>query len=156
MATTRMGTHINAPRATVYRLLIEADAVKTWMVPDDLTSEVHRFESAEGGSFSITVTHGETTEAGGTEPQHDAYYGRFLTLIPDEQVVEVLEFVTDKPEMAGAQTITFSLFEAADGGTDLEAVHEDVPPGLSPADNEIGWRMALAKLTALAERGTVD
>jgi hypothetical protein len=26
-----------------------------------------------------------------------------------------------------------------------------LPPGLSPADNETGWRMALAKLAALVE-----
>jgi hypothetical protein len=29
--------------------------------------------------------------------------------------------------------------------------HENLPSGLSTADNETGWRMALDKLAALAE-----
>jgi hypothetical protein len=40
-----------------------------------------------------------------------------------------------------------------DGGTDLLAVHENLPPGLSTADNEIGWTMALDKLTVLVAEG---
>jgi len=47
-------------------------------------------------------------------------------------------------------TITISLLDA-DGGTDVIAVHDALPPGLSPADNETGWRMSLAKLAALVE-----
>jgi hypothetical protein len=50
-------------------------------------------------------------------------------------------------------TITITLADAADGGTELVAAHEGLPPGLSGADNETGWRMALAKLAALVEAG---
>jgi len=39
----------------------------------------------------------------------------------------------------------------AGGGTDVLAVHQDLPPGLSPDDNEAGWRMALDKLAAFVE-----
>jgi len=31
-------------------------------------------------------------------------------------------------------------------------VHDNLPPGLSPSDNETGWRMALDKLVAMVER----
>ena len=41
-------------------------------------------------------------------------------------------------------------FDAREGGVFL-AVHDGLPRGLSPADNEIGWREALAKLAALVE-----
>ncbi len=37
----------------------------------------------------------------------------------------------------------------ADGGTDVLAVHDGLPPGLSPSDNET----PLAKLAALIEAG---
>ena len=47
-------------------------------------------------------------------------------------------------------TITIELADA-DGGTELVAVHNGLPPGLAPADNETGWRMSLAKLAALLE-----
>ena len=32
--------------------------------------------------------------------------------------------------------------------TVLGGLHEGLPPGVSPADNELGWIMALAKLAA--------
>jgi uncharacterized protein YndB with AHSA1/START domain len=47
-------------------------------------------------------------------------------------------------------TITITLTEA-DGGTDVLAVHEELPPSLSTVDNETGWRDALGKLAALVE-----
>jgi hypothetical protein len=33
----------------------------------------------------------------------------------------------------------------------LVAVYDGLPRGVSPADNEIGWRMALVKLAMLVE-----
>jgi uncharacterized protein YndB with AHSA1/START domain len=48
-------------------------------------------------------------------------------------------------------TITITLRDADGGGTDLVAVHDDVPPGVSAADNEAGWQSALARLAALVE-----
>jgi uncharacterized protein YndB with AHSA1/START domain len=48
--------------------------------------------------------------------------------------------------------VTFTLTDA-DGGTDVIAVHDNLPPGLAPADNETGWRMALDKLAAYVEAG---
>ncbi len=39
----------------------------------------------------------------------------------------------------------------ADGGTRLEAVHEGLPPGVAPADNELGWTLSLGKLASLVE-----
>ena len=60
------------------------------------------------------------------------------------------EFETEDPAMRGEMTITIALADA-DGGTELVAVHGGLPPGLSPADNETGWRMALDKLTTLVE-----
>ncbi len=41
----------------------------------------------------------------------------------------------------------------ADGGTDVFAVHDGLPRGVPPADNEAGWRSSLAKLAALVESG---
>jgi hypothetical protein len=54
--------------------------------------------------------------------------------------------------MRGEMRVTFTLTDAG-GGTDVHAVHDNLPSGLSPADNETGWRMALDKLAALVEVG---
>jgi uncharacterized protein YndB with AHSA1/START domain len=73
-----------------------------------------------------------------------------VKLVPNQQVIEVDEFETTDPALRGEMTITITLADV-DGGTELLATHEGLPPGLSPADNETGWRMALAKLAALVE-----
>jgi uncharacterized protein YndB with AHSA1/START domain len=148
--STRIGYRVNAPRASVYNALVDADAVAAWMVPAGMTSEVHAFESREGGTFRISLTYDEPTGTGKTALHTDTYHGRFVRLVPNEQVVEVVEFETDDPALRGEMTITFMLMDA-DGGTDVLAVHDGLPPGLSPADNEVGWRSSLAKLAALVE-----
>jgi uncharacterized protein YndB with AHSA1/START domain len=75
VSSTRISRHVNAPRANVYRALLDPRAVATWMVPAGTSSHVHAFDA------------------------------------------------------------------------------EGLPRGLSPADNETGWQMSLAKLAALVEGG---
>src|SRR5712664_19741 len=77
---------------------------------------------------------------------------RFVKLVPNEQVVEVVEFEATDPALLGEMTITIALADA-DGGTDLLAVHDGLPRGVPAADNEAGWRSSLAKLAALVEAG---
>lgn len=143
-----MTRHLKASRDRVYRALIDARAVVTWMVPDGMTSEVHAFDAREGGAFRISLTYDAPTATGKTSAHTDTYHGRFVRLVPNEQVVEVMEFETDDPAMRGEMTVTYTLTDA-DGGTELRAVHEGVPPGVSPGDNETGWRMSLDKLETL-------
>jgi uncharacterized protein YndB with AHSA1/START domain len=151
LSSTRVRQHIAAPRANVYRALLDPRAVAAWMVPDGMTSRVHAFDAREGGAFRISLTYDQPTGTGKSTAQTDTYHGRFVELVPDERVVESVEFETSDPAMQGEMTITFTLADA-DGGTNLLAVHEDLPPGLSAADNEVGWRMSLGKLAALLER----
>ena len=73
-----------------------------------------------------------------------------MKLVPNELVVEVVEFETTDPRLRGEMTITITLVDA-DGGTDILAVHDGVPRGVPAADNETGWRSSLAKLAALVE-----
>lgn len=152
MSSTRITLHVNAPREAVYRALLDARSVAAWMVPTGMTSHIHAFDTREGGAFRISLTYDAPTGTGKTTAYTDTYHGRFVKLVPDEQVAEVLEFETEDPAMQGEMTITFTLAEA-DGGTELLAVHDQLPPGLSPADNEAGWRDSLAKLAALVETG---
>lgn len=70
--------------------------------------------------------------------------------VPSGMTCEVDEFETEDPAMRGEMTITVTLAEA-DGGTDLVALHEGLPSGVSTADNEAGWSESLARLAALVE-----
>jgi uncharacterized protein YndB with AHSA1/START domain len=102
--STRVDLHIRAPRAKVYQLLLDAEALANWRVPDGMAAQVHELDAREGGAIRVSLTYFE-------------------------------------PSVQGKTT----------GGTDLVAVHEGLLPGVSLADNETGWRMALARLAALAE-----
>jgi uncharacterized protein YndB with AHSA1/START domain len=152
MSTTRIRVHLNAPRARVYRALLDADVVATWKVPTGMTSHVHTFEPREGGAFRVSLTYEAATGTGKTTAHTDTYHGRFVKLVPDEQVVEAIEFETTNPALQGEMTITTTLTDAG-GGTDLDAVHEGLPPGVRAEDNEAGWRSSLKRLAALVEGG---
>lgn len=149
MSTTRITQHVKAPRAAVYRALLDPAAVKQWQVPDGMTSEVHTFEAREGGTFRISLTYEAPTNAGKTSAQTDTSHGTFVTLVENERVVLSIEFETDNPELQGVQTITYSLFDAA-GGTDVHGLHDNVPTSIAD-DNKLGWQMSLRKLAALVE-----
>jgi uncharacterized protein YndB with AHSA1/START domain len=150
MSTTRVTRVVAARRATVYRALLDPDAVARWRFPDGMTCVVHEFDAREGGAIRVSLTYDEPAGTGKTSAHTDTYRGRFITLVPDEQVVEVDEFETTDPAMAGEMTITITLADAA-GGTEVTGVHEGLPSGVSAADNETGWRMSLARLAALVE-----
>jgi uncharacterized protein YndB with AHSA1/START domain len=87
---------------------------------------------------------------GKTTASTDTYHGLFVKLVENEKVIETVEFETTDPELRGEMTITITLADS-DGGTDIIAVHDGLPPGLPADDNESGWIDSLAKLAALVE-----
>ncbi len=100
---------MNAPRAIVYRALLDARAVVKWKVPSGMSCHVHAFDAREGGSFRISLTYAAPTGTGKTTAHTDTYHGRFVKLVTNEQVVEVVEFETTDPALRGEMTITISL-----------------------------------------------
>lgn len=151
MHSTQVSAHVNAPREAVYRALLDAAAIARWRVPDGMSSHVHAFDAREGGRFRVSLTYAGEPGTGKSDPHTDTYHGHFAKLVPNEQVVEVLAFETDDPDLGGTMTMTTTLTDA-DGGTDVLVVHEGLPDGVSAADNETGTRMALAKLARLVEK----
>ena len=74
-------------------------AVGIWMVPTEMTSQVHAFDPREGGGFRISLTYDAPTGTGKTSAHTDTYHGCFTRLVPDREVVEVLEFETEDPAL---------------------------------------------------------
>src|SRR4051812_16162958 len=109
MSSTRIGCHIRAPRSLVYRALLDVHAIPQWKVPSGMSCQVHEFEPREGGSLRISLTYDAPTITGKTTAQTDTYRGRFIKLVPNEQVVEVDEFETNNPALRGEMTITITL-----------------------------------------------
>jgi uncharacterized protein YndB with AHSA1/START domain len=95
MRTTQLTRHIRAPRALVFRALLDTEAVQQWMVPDGMRSQVHSFDAREGGTFRISLTYDTPTATGKTSAQADSFHGRFVRLLPETEVVQAIEFETD-------------------------------------------------------------
>ncbi|MGV3525412.1 MAG: SRPBCC family protein [Candidatus Sericytochromatia bacterium] len=144
----RLTCQLQASPERVYRALTTAEDVAHWMVPDGMTSQVHVFEPHVGGAFRITLRYADPSGMGKTDAHSDTYHGRFVTLVPHEQVVETMAFESDDPAMQGTMTVHFGL-RAHAGGTELTAVHEGLPEGVSPSDNALGWQLSFEKLARL-------
>jgi uncharacterized protein YndB with AHSA1/START domain len=154
MYSTQVSRHVRAPRSAVYRALLDADAVAKWRVPDGMSGHVHTFDPREGGAFRVSLTYdlaeGAPGGTGKSSARTDTYHGHFAKLVPDEQVVEVVEFETEDAALRGTMTMTTTLTDA-DGGTEVVIVHEGIPDVVPAADNETGTRMALDNLARLVE-----
>lgn len=147
---SQTATHVvRAPRSDVYAALVDADAVARWRVPDDMTAEVVAWAARPGGRFRVSLTYAGDQQ-GKTESGTDTYSGHFADLVIDEQVVEVIEFESTDPDLAGEMTLTTTLRDVA-AGTEVELCHDGIPDAVPPADNATGTRMALAKLAAYVE-----
>jgi uncharacterized protein YndB with AHSA1/START domain len=148
MRRTHLRRVIPTERARLYHALLDPALLPRWKVPDGMTLAVHEFDVREGGRLRISLTYTDRTSSGKTTAHTDTYRGTFLQLRENELIVEEDEFETTDPSIAGPMTITIRLSDHPQG-TELDATHAPVPPGISLADNELGWTMALDKLAAL-------
>jgi len=153
-ASTRVSRTIHAPRTAVYQAFVDRDAVAAWLPPESMRGEVHAFEPREGGLFhmSLTYKNPEDAQRGKTSADTDTVRGRFVELLPLEKIVEVFEFESQDPKLAGEMRVTARFADVA-GGTEVTMICDDIPVGISPADNEMGSRSSLQNLAALLERG---
>jgi uncharacterized protein YndB with AHSA1/START domain len=147
--STKLRRILPAPRQRIYRLLLDPTMLARWKVPVGMTLDVHEWEPREGGRIRISLTYRDIAGAGKSGMHTDTYHGHLVRLVPNELIVEHDEFETDDPAFSGAMTISIALSDAEAGGTELVATHDGVPAGVSLADNETGWNMALDKLAAL-------
>ncbi|SEE57285.1 Uncharacterized conserved protein YndB, AHSA1/START domain [Rhizobiales bacterium GAS191] len=143
---------IRASPRTIYRALLDPAAVASWRPPDGMEGQIYAFDPREGGTFrmSFAYTDADHTVRGKTSEHADMFQGRFLELVPDERVVELVEFESDDPAFAGAMTIITTL-AAVSGGTEVTILCENVPSGIRPSDHQTGMMSTLKNLAAFTE-----
>jgi uncharacterized protein YndB with AHSA1/START domain len=76
--------------------------------------------------------------------------GRFVALIPDERIVQQVQFESDDPAFAGTMTIEWTFAEVP-GGTEVTVLCKNAPEGIRPDDHATGMRSALENLAAFTE-----
>jgi uncharacterized protein YndB with AHSA1/START domain len=148
---TEIRRPIPIDRPRLYEMLLDPALLPRWKVPDGMSLTVHEYDAREGGRLRISLTYDDPASQGKSAERTDTYRGRFARLVPNELIVEEDEFETTDAAFGGPMTITIRLADQP-GGTELVATHEPVSPGIALADNELGWNMALDKLTELARR----
>lgn len=132
----------------IYAAFLDRDALSKWLPPEGATGRVDVLEPTVGGRFRMTLTFQAAT--GKFSENTDVVDGRFVDLVPGKRIVQAFEFVSDDPAFAGTMTMEWSL-EAVIGGTDVTAVADDVPAGISKADHEEGLASTLANLATFVE-----
>ncbi|MGN6149601.1 MAG: SRPBCC domain-containing protein [Rhizomicrobium sp.] len=149
MSTSKVSQFVKASRAEVYRACIDPALIVRWRVPDNMTAKVHSFDARAGGGYRMSLTYRDPARpAGKTTDDTDTFDGRFVELIPNEKIVEAINFETNDPGNRGEMTLTTSLRDM-DGGTEITMFFENVPSGVRPEDNDEGTRQSLKKLAAL-------
>lgn len=143
---------IKAPRQAVYQACLDPDALAAWRVPDNMTAQVHVFDARQGGRIRMSLTYKDPAHSppGKSSADTDTFESRFLELLPNERIVEVVAFESPDPNFAGEMKLTTSLREAGDG-TEITLLFEGVPAGIRLEDNETGTQQSLRKLAALLE-----
>jgi uncharacterized protein YndB with AHSA1/START domain len=101
--------------------------------------------------MTLTYQGVDHSAPGKTSEHSDVVQGRFLKLVPDERIVQALEFESDQPEVAGTMIMTWTFTETA-GGTEVTIVCENVPEGIKEPDHIEGsalrfriWRSTRSK-----------
>ena len=140
---------IAAEPADVFRAFTDPVLMLAWLPPDGLTARFARFNPAAG--YRMVLRYDEPPSGGGkASPDEDVVEVRRVALDPPERVVETVEFPSDDPGYAGTMTMTWT-FTEGDGGTYVEIVATDVPPGIDPDDHASGLASSLRNLARLVE-----
>jgi uncharacterized protein YndB with AHSA1/START domain len=152
-ASMQVSRIIRAPRPAVYRACLDPEAVATWRVPDNMTARTHVFEPREGGRVRMSLTYLDPAHSPGGKSSKDTdiFEGRFIELVPNEKIVEVVAFESPDPNFAGEMKITTSLRDTEEG-TEITLLFQGIPAGIRLEDNEAGTRQSLQKLAALLEQ----
>jgi uncharacterized protein YndB with AHSA1/START domain len=154
--TDRASRVVAAAPARIYRALTDPEERVQWLPPKGMRARFDHFDLREGGGYRMTLTYPARDEGtrGKTTAESDVVDARFGKLVPDREIVEIVEFVSDDPAFAGPMTMTWTL-TPVDGGTEVRIVAEDVPDGIRAADHAAGLRSSLDNLAEFADGGKI-
>jgi hypothetical protein len=132
-SSTRISQRINALRA-----LLDPERLPSGMCRTACGATCTSSTPARAERSATSLSDDAPTGTGKTTPHTGTYHGCCLRLLQNARVVEVDELETADP-LRGEMKATITPTDRG-RGTDLVAVHDGLPHGLSPVDNEAGWR----------------
>jgi uncharacterized protein YndB with AHSA1/START domain len=149
--TDRSARVVDAPVGRVFKALVDRTALETWLPPRGMTARFERFDPTPGGSYRLVLTYADPTGGRGkTSADSDVVEARYVDIVPDDRVVQAVDFYSDDPAFAGTMTMTWSV-QAVDGGTRVEITADDVPDRISADDHAAGLTSSLENLASYVE-----
>lgn len=151
-ASTRSTRLIKAAPDVLYRAFTDPEALVVWLVPGEMTGEVHHFDYRVGGGYQMSLHYPPSDDPapGKTADREDRYTARFVELAPPGKIVAAITFDAADPAFAGEMIMDVTL-EKAEDGTLVTILFKDLPPGIRPEDNEVGTESSLDKLARYVE-----
>jgi uncharacterized protein YndB with AHSA1/START domain len=147
--THRASRKIAASPEVLYRALLDPEALETWLAPPGARLRVEKLDAQPGGAIRFVLTFDAYKGKSGANT--DVIVGHFITLTPGELVLSEGDFTTDDPDFEGKMRTGWHFYPVP-GGTRVEVVAENVPPGISKQDHEAGLSASLANLARYAEQ----
>ena len=136
---------IRATPAALYQAMVTASALEQWLPPTGMTGEMSEFDPRPGGHYRMTLRYDDATIAGKSGDNADTVEARFVELVPNQRVVQAVEFVSDDPRFAGTMTMSW-LLTPLGAETEVKIIAENVPEGISRADHNEGLTSSLEHL----------
>ncbi len=137
--------------AEAFAALTDRDALLAWLPPAGMRGRFERFDMRTGGSYRLVLTYADASGSPGkTTADSDVSEARVVEVVPGRRVVQEVEFSSDDPAFRGTMRMEWRL-RPAEGGTDVEVVARDVPPGVRARDHAEGILSSLAQLAAHLE-----
>lgn len=152
LRTDQVSRVILAPPRAIYRAHLDAELMANWRAPNGMRAEILAFDGRLGGHYRMALHYQDAD--GGRHGKSDAgvdrFTGTFSELVPDEKIVELIQFETDNPDFAQPMIITTMLRPVRDG-TKVTVECKQVSPAISADDHVQGITTSLRKLAMLTE-----
>ncbi|HWC23460.1 MAG TPA: SRPBCC domain-containing protein [Flexivirga sp.] len=149
--TDRASLLIHVDPATVFAALTDRDALVRWLPPKGMRGRFERFDLRDGGSYRLVLTYDDASASPGkTSADADVSEVRITRLIPNERIVQEIEFESDDPAFRGTMRMEWSLRGTSDG-TDVAVEARNVPAGIRARDHAEGITSSLTNLSTYLE-----
>lgn len=137
---------IPAAIENVYAAFTEPKALEYWLAPYGMTGKVHNFDLKVGGGYEMSLFYKDTTIEGKTSGNEDRFSARFKEIIPNEKIIQAINFQTNKNEIKEQMMMEVYLEKIDPNSTKVTILFKNIPEGINPKDNEDGTAQSLEKL----------
>lgn len=151
MTSSTTSRLIQAFPDAVYRAFVDPELLVQWQAPDGMTAKLHRFDPRPGGGYEMSLFYDDPSIAGKSGGNEDRYTATFIELVDPRHIVESIVFDTGEHSRSTEPMIMSVDLESSGVSTMVTMTFDHLPPGVSPADNDLGTQQSLAKLARLVE-----